>query len=65
MYPYIDWFIENMGVEQIVEDGMHSSDDAGFAKMAEYLQRKHPDIKFEDSWISEATEVLEQFAVGM
>ena len=65
MYPYIDWFIENMGVEQIVEDGMHSSDDAGFAKMAEYLQRKHPDVKFEDSWISEATEVLEQFAVGM
>ena len=65
MYPYIDWFIENMGVEQIVEDGMHSSDDAGFAKMAEYLQRKHPDIKFEDAWISEATEVLEQFAVGM
>ena len=65
MYPYIDWFIENMGVEQIVEDGMHSSDDAGFAKMVEYLQRKHPDIKFEDSWISEATEVLEQFAVGM
>jgi len=65
LWPYIDWFIENADVERITEEGMHSSDPSGFAEMIEYLKQKHPNVKFEDSWVTEATELLEQFAPTM
>ena len=65
LWPYIDWFIENAGVERVTEDGTHSSDGLGFAEMIGYLKQKHPDVKFEDSWVTEATELLEQFAPGI
>ena len=65
LWPYIDWFIENADVKRILETGMHSDDGLGFAEMREYLQEKHPDVKFEDSWVDEATELLEQFAPTM
>jgi len=64
MYPYIDWFIENMGVKMIEEKGSHSSDGIGFAEMLGYLKEKHPDVKFGVAWITEATELLEQYAPG-
>ena len=62
MWPYIDWFIENMGVEMVDEKGLHSSDGIGFAEMLEYLKQKHPDVKFEDSWITKATELIDMEA---
>ena len=62
LWPYIDWFIENAGVERVTEVGTHSSDGLGFAEMIGYLKQKHPDVKFEDSWVTEATDLLEQFA---
>ena len=62
MWPYIDWFIENMGVERVDEKGLHSSDGIGFAEMLEYLKQKHPDVKFEDSWITKATELIDMAA---
>ena len=62
MWPYIDWFIENMGVEMVDEKGLHSSDGIGFAEMLEYLKQKHPDVKFEDSWITQATELIDMEA---
>ena len=65
LWPYIDWFIENADVKRILETGMHSDDGLGFAEMREYLKQKHPDVKFEDSWVDEATELLEQFAPTM
>ena len=65
LWPYIDWFIENADVERITEEGMHSSDPAGFDEMIAYLRQKHPNVKFEDSWVSESTELLEQFAPTM
>ena len=65
LWPYIDWFIENADVERITEEGMHSSDGLGFAEMIQYLKQKHPNVKFEDSWVGEATELLEQFAPTM
>ena len=65
LWPYIDWFIENADVKRILETGMHSSDGVGFFEMREYLKEKHPDVKFEDSWVDEATELLEQFAPTM
>lgn len=65
LWPYIDWFIENADVERITEEGMHSSDPSGFAEMLAYLEEKHPNVKFKDSWVAEATELLEQFAPSM
>ena len=65
LWTYIDWFIENADVKRILETGMHSDDGLGFAELREYLKEKHPDVKFEDSWVDEATELLEQFAPTM
>ena len=65
LWTYIDWFIENADVERIVEQGMHSSDGLGFAEMLGYLKKRHPDVKFDDSWVDQATELIEQFAPGM
>ena len=64
LYPYIDWFIENMGVKMIEEKGSHSSDGLGFAEMLGYLKQKHPDVKFGVAWITEATELIDQYAPG-
>ena len=61
LWPYIDWFIENMGVERILETGQHSGDHMQFDEMLEYLEEKHPDVKFKDAWVAEATELLEQW----
>ena len=62
LWPYIDWFIENAGVKMIEEKGSHSSDGLGFAEMLEYLKEKHPDVKFGVAWITEATELIDQYA---
>ena len=61
LWPYIDWFIENLGVDKIAEHGSHSSDYEGFAAMVEYLEEKHPDLDQASSWSTEATELLEQW----
>ena len=61
LWPYIDWFIENMGVDKIAEHGSHSSDVAGFDAMVDYLQERHPDLDQASSWSTEATELLNQW----
>ena len=61
LWSYIDWFIENMGVERVTEMGMHSSDAPGFMEMMTYLENKHEDVKFKESWTAEADELLNQF----
>ena len=61
LWPYIDWFLENMGADKIVEKGSHSSDGAAFAEMLEYLQEKHPDIDQTPGWSAEAIEFLNQW----
>ena len=61
LWPYIDWFIENMGVDKIAEHGSHSNDVAGFNAMLDYLQEKHPDLDQASSWSTEATELLNQW----
>ena len=61
LWPYIDWFLENMGADKIAEKGSHSSDGAGFAEMLEYLQERHPDIDQSSSWSAEAIELLNQW----
>ena len=61
LWPYVDWFIENMGVERIRETGQHASDHEGFDEMLEYLREKHPDLDQASSWSTEATELLQQW----
>jgi len=50
LWSYIDWFIENMGVEKVVEKGggWHPFTDDG-AGILDYLQEKHPGVQFADS----------------
>ena len=61
LWTYIDWFIENMGVERVTEFGLHSDDGGGFFEMMTYLENKHEDVKFKESWTAEADELLNQF----
>ncbi len=67
LWPYIDAFIENAEVKRITEIGMHSDDGIGFAEMLGHLKQKYGkegtgQVKFDDSWVDEATELLEQYA---
>ena len=67
LWPYIDAFIENAEVKRIVEIGMHSDDGISFAEMLGHLKQKYGkegtgQVKFDDSWVDEATELLEQYA---
>jgi len=61
LWTYVDWFLENMDVDKIVEKGSHSKDAEGFDKMLEYLQEKHPDIDQTPGWTVEATDLLNQW----
>ena len=61
LWTYVDWFIENMGVERITESGQHSADPAGFDAMLAHLAKKHPDVKMKEAWIAEADRLLNQF----
>jgi hypothetical protein len=63
LWPYVDWFIENMGVERIAETGQHSSDHEAFDEMLEYFDEKHPDIKLRNSWVKDATKLLEEASI--
>ena len=63
LWTYVDWFIENMGVERITETGQHSSDHEGFDEMLEYFDEKHPDIKLRNSWVKDATQLLEEASI--
>ena len=63
LWPYVDWFIENMGVERITETGQHASDHEGFDEMLEYFDEKHPDIKLRNAWVKDATELLEEASI--
>ena len=62
LWPYVDWFIENMGVEKFLETGQHAQISEGFDEMLEYFDEKHPDIKLKNSWAKEATELLDEFS---
>jgi hypothetical protein len=50
LWPYINWFIENMGVERITEDLGE--------ELLDYLKEKHPDLEWGDAWVKEATELI-------
>jgi len=61
LWPYVDWFIENMGVERITETGQHSGDAASFDRLLAHIAKTHPDVKMRESWFAEADELLDQF----
>jgi len=52
LWPYIEWFIENMGVESIKEAP---------SEMMGHFQEKYPDLDWGNQWASEADELLNQF----
>ena len=62
LWPYVDWFIQNMGVERITEEGERIAVfRPGYDRMLAHLEEKHPDVKFKNAWVAEATELLEQW----
>ena len=46
VWDHISWFISNMGVNNVQEDGEHSRNPEEFAEMLEYLQRENPNVAF-------------------
>jgi len=46
VWDHISWFISNMGVTNVQEDGEHSRNPEEFAEMLEWLQRQNPSVAF-------------------
>jgi hypothetical protein len=62
LWPYIDWFLENMDVTQVREVGQHSEDGVGFAEMLGHLKNKYEgQINFGSNWNAIATGLLDQY----
>ena len=47
LWDYIDWFIQNEEISEVLETGEHSNDLQGFKDMNEALQERNPDVNFE------------------
>jgi len=56
LWPYIEWFVENMGVESIKEAP---------SEMMSHLKEKYPDLDWGDRWASHADELLDQYEAGI
>jgi len=56
LWPYIEWFIENMGVESIKEAP---------SEMMSHLKEKYPNLDWGDRWVSHADELLDQYEAGI
>ena len=56
LWPYIEWFIENMGVESIKEAP---------SEMMGHFQEKYPDLDWGNRWASHADELLDQYEAGI
>ena len=46
VWDHISWFIRNMGVTNVQEDGEHSRNPEDFREMLEYLQQQNPSVSF-------------------
>jgi len=44
LWPYVDWFIENMGVERIRETGQHANDPGSFGTVRGQHRRRQPNF---------------------
>ena len=46
VWDHISWFISNMGITNVQEDGEHSRNPEDFREMLEYLQQQNPSVAF-------------------
>jgi hypothetical protein len=64
VWDHINWFIKNMGVTAVQEDGEHSRDPDEFREMLEYLQQQNPGVSFtgvvDEQAIQEALDEVER-----
>jgi hypothetical protein len=64
VWDHISWFIRNMGITNVQEDGEHSRNPEDFAEMLEYLQRENPSVAFtgvvDEQAIQEALDEVER-----
>jgi len=56
LWPYVEWFIENMGVESIKEAP---------SPMMNHFEEKYPDLDWGNRWAREADELLDQYEEGI
>ena len=63
VWDHISWFIRNMGVTNVQEDGEHSRNPEDFQEMIQYLQRENPSVSFtgvvDEQAIQEALDEVE------
>jgi hypothetical protein len=63
VWDHISWFINNMGITAVQEDGEHSRNPEDFREMLEYLQRENPSVSFigvvDEGAIQEALDEVE------
>ena len=63
VWDHISWFIHNMGVNNVQEDGEHSRNPEDFREMLEYLQQQNPGVAFtgvvDEQAIQEALDEVE------
>jgi len=60
-WPYIDWFVKNMGIQHIHETGEHSNDTYAFEEMNDYLRNENPSVSIAgnaESMLEDAVEAV-------
>jgi len=56
LWPYVEWFIENMGVQSIVEAP---------SPIMDHFEEKYPELLVGNRWASHADELLDQYEAGI
>ena len=62
-WPYIDWFVKNMGIRYIHETGEHASSTWEFQEMNDYLRNENPGVSIAgnaESMLEDAAEAIGQ-----
>ena len=62
-WPYIDWFVKNMGIRYIHETGEHASSTWEFQEMNDYLRNENPGVSIAgnaESMMEDAAEAIDQ-----
>ena len=60
IWPRISWFVDNMNVRQIFEQGEHSDDQENLRKMVDWLGEQNPHVTIPDSMQEMISELQEE-----
>ena len=60
IWPRISWFVDNMNVRQIFEQGEHSDDQENLRKMVDWLGEQNPHVTIPDNMQEMISELQEE-----